>query len=124
VERTEIFDHDRHQTQVAEVEGFQGAFPENFTCAFCHTAGQAKTAENAKPCLECHEEDTGWGDVDEATADLARAESYLGAMHGTCAECHEKEALKLDRPELRECSTCHRSLGPRTASTQVLASSH
>ena len=67
---------------------------------------------------------TGWGSVDESTADLAWAVSYLEAMHGTCADCHEKEAVKLDRPELRDCSTCHKSLGPRSISSGVLAAGH
>ena len=121
VEPTQIFDHERHQTLVAEEEGLGGVFPENQSCVQCHTAGQAKTAENAKACLECHTEDTGWGSVDESTADLARAASYLEAMHGTCFECHQEEALKLDRPELGDCSTCHKSLGPRSISSGVLA---
>jgi hypothetical protein len=112
VETTQIFDHERHQTLVAEDEGLGGAFPENQSCVQCHTSGEAKTAENAKSCLECHEEDTGWSSVGEATADLARAVSYLEAMHGTCSDCHKKEAAKQARPELRECSTCHESLGP------------
>jgi hypothetical protein len=124
VEETQIFDHERHQALVAEEEGLRGVFPANQSCVQCHTAGQAKTAENAKACLECHEEDTGWARVNRATADLARAASYLGAMHGTCMECHEKEAKKLTKPELRDCSTCHKSLGPRSASTRILASGH
>jgi len=124
VEKTQIFDHERHQALVAEEEGLRGVFPANQSCIQCHTAGQAKTAENAKACLECHEEDTGWAKVDRATADLARAAGYLEAMHGTCTECHEKEASRLNRPELRDCSTCHNSLGPRSASTRILASGH
>jgi hypothetical protein len=125
VDPTTIFDHERHQTLVAEEEGFGGVFPENHTCAHCHTPGEAKTAENAKPCLECHEEHTGWtSEADDPSADLARAVSYLEAMHGTCIECHEKEAEKLDRPELRDCSTCHNSLGSRPVPTQVIAAGH
>jgi Ni/Fe-hydrogenase subunit HybB-like protein len=125
VEPTKIFDHERHQTLVAEEEGLQGAFPENFTCVHCHTAGQAKTANNAKPCLECHRDDPGWERTDDATADLARAASYLGAMHGTCVDCHEEKALEMGRPELRDCSTCHQSLRMGPVSRQhILASSH
>jgi hypothetical protein len=124
VEPTQIFNHDRHQIRVAEEEGFQGAFPENFTCKHCHTAGEAKTAESAKSCLECHRQDSGWGSVDEEGADLAWAVSYLEAMHGTCGDCHEEEALEQGRPELRNCSTCHRSLGTESASAVRLASGH
>jgi hypothetical protein len=39
--------------------------------------------------------------------------SYMEAMHKNCMGCHEKEAEKADRPELPDCSTCHRSLTPR-----------
>jgi hypothetical protein len=118
---TQIFDHDRHQTLVAEEEDLGGVFPENLSCVQCHTPGEAKTAANAKSCLECHQENTGWEGVDEGTADLARAVSYLEAMHGTCVGCHEEEAEKQDRPELRDCSNCHESLGPPAPLVEVLA---
>lgn len=124
VEPARIFDHERHLTLVAREEGLEGVFPENQSCVYCHTAGDAKTSANAKGCLDCHEEDTGWKNVDESTVDLAWAVSYLGAMHGTCAECHQKEALELDRPELEECSTCHKSLGPPVPSVNVIAAGH
>jgi hypothetical protein len=47
--------------------------------------------------------------------------SYVAAMHKNCVECHEKEAEKADRPELPECSTCHRSLTPRVADTRIVS---
>jgi hypothetical protein len=125
VEQSKIFDHDRHQRLVAEEEGFSGPFPENFTCLHCHTEGQAKTADNAKACIECHQKDPGWERASDGNANLALAASYLGAMHGTCIDCHKEKALELDRPELQDCSTCHQSLGPRSVSGQhVLASGH
>jgi len=124
VEPTQIFDHDSHQTQVAEKEGLGGNFPENLTCVQCHTVGQAKTAESAKHCLDCHNEDTQWASEYDATADLAWAVSYLDAMHGTCTECHQEEGRKLDRPDLGDCSTCHKSLKPRSSPVQTLAAGH
>lgn len=122
VEPTQIFDHDRHQTMVAEADELQGVFPENQSCVQCHTAGQAKTAENAKGCLECHGEDSGWESVDESTADLARAVSYMEAMHGTCIQCHKEEGSKMDRADLQDCSACHSSLDSRPTDLRVAGS--
>jgi Ni/Fe-hydrogenase subunit HybB-like protein len=111
VKPTLIFDHGFHEEAVAEEEGLTGLVPENHTCTICHSQGPAKTAETAKPCLECHDEDPGWTDLEEGT-DPARARSYMEAMHVNCVECHEEEAEIQDRPTLRDCETCHRSLTP------------
>jgi cytochrome c553 len=35
------------------------------------------------------------------------APSYEDAMHGSCIECHEAEAQKLNEPLLPSCATCH-----------------
>jgi hypothetical protein len=109
VQPTMIFDHGYHHRVVAEEEEITGLMPENRTCGVCHTLGIVKTAETAKPCLECHEEDTGWADAD-ADVDLAWAVSYMEALHTNCIECHEEEAERQDRPTLGDCSTCHPSL--------------
>jgi hypothetical protein len=42
-------------------------------------------------------------------------------MHGACADCHQEEALKQDRPALEDCSTCHKSLGPPIPPAQAVA---
>ena len=123
VDTTVIFDHEEHETFVAEEEGFGGPYPENHTCAICHTRGAAKTAETAKPCMDCHREDTEWErEVEEKeSVDLATAVSYMEAMHENCMGCHEDEAEKQDRPELGDCSTCHSSLEPRPAPVRAMA---
>ncbi len=123
VDSTMIFDHEEHEAFVAEEEGFGGPHPENHTCVVCHTKGVTKTAETAKPCMDCHREDTDWEqEVEEdPTVDLARAVSYMEAMHDNCMGCHEDEAVKQDRPELRDCSTCHGSLTPRDHPVRALA---
>ncbi len=115
VQPTSIFDHDLHVAKVTADEGLEGIVPENNSCAVCHTRNGAKTRENAKPCLECHEEDTRWAEEYDESDDLSWAVSYLEAMHGTCVACHEEEAEKVDRPELPDCATCHRSLSLRPA---------
>jgi Ni/Fe-hydrogenase subunit HybB-like protein len=116
-----IFDHDRHVATVADQEDLEGVFPINHTCTECHGVGQPRTRESAKPCLECHREDTRWAEEYDESDDLSRAVSYLEAMHGTCVACHEEEAPILDRPELPDCSTCHRSLTPRVVMPRALA---
>lgn len=118
---TLIFDHDRHRQAVADSERLAGPFPTNRSCAHCHAAGEAKTAASAKPCLDCHQDDTDWRVRYDSTEDLSRAPGFLAAMHGRCLACHEEQARKQHRPELRECSTCHASLKPRGDSATQIA---
>jgi Ni/Fe-hydrogenase subunit HybB-like protein len=110
---TLVFDHSYHLQAVADSERLAGPFPTNRSCVHCHAAAEAKTAASAKPCLDCHHGDTDWQATYDGTEDLARAPSFLEAMHGRCLACHEREAAKQHRPELSECSTCHASLKPR-----------
>ena len=111
---TLIFDHERHWAAVAEREGLVGFRPENYSCAICHPTDGAKTAATAKRCPECHDKDPGWAKAKDL--DLARAVSFLEAMHGTCAGCHDKEAEPRGKPTLGDCATCHWSaVAPRTA---------
>jgi hypothetical protein len=107
-----IFDHERHWGAVARSKELTGAHPSNRSCAECHRVGEPKTASSARPCLECHRTDTRWADEYDESADLARAVSYLEAMHGRCIKCHEEEGRKENRRELADCMTCHRSPDP------------
>jgi hypothetical protein len=118
---TLIFDHAYHLQAVADSEHLAGLFPSNRSCAHCHAAGEAKTAGSAKPCLDCHKKDTDWQARYDSTEDLARAPSFLVAMHGRCLACHEEQAKKQHRPQLRECFTCHASLKPRRDTTTRIA---
>ncbi len=113
VEPTLIFDHDLHVAKVAEKEELKGVFPENHSCVLCHTGGGSKTAANAKPCLECHKEDTRWEEEYGESDELSWAVSYLEAMHTNCADCHAEKAEEAKRPGLGDCATCHGSLSPR-----------
>jgi Ni/Fe-hydrogenase subunit HybB-like protein len=118
---TNIFDHVFHMRAVADSEAIQGLHPANRSCVVCHTGSPANTADGAKPCLDCHEDDTNWA-VDEGNgSDLMHAVSYLEAMHGRCLECHENEAVKQNRPGLRDCSTCHPTRKPRGAAPPTFA---
>jgi Ni/Fe-hydrogenase subunit HybB-like protein len=120
---TLIFDHAYHVRVVADSDHLAGPFPSNRTCVRCHTAAEAKTAASAKPCLDCHKDDTDWRVRYDSTDDLARAPGFLAAMHGRCLACHEEQAKRQHRPELRECSTCHASLKPRADTAMRIARS-
>ncbi len=116
---TMVFDHAAHIQAVADSLSLPGPFPSNRSCVTCHDETSAKTAATAKSCVDCHQEWTA--EYANGTKDLSRAPGYFEAMHGTCLKCHEDEAEKQDRPELRECSTCHKSLTPRSALQSTLA---
>jgi DnaJ-class molecular chaperone len=62
VDPTLIFDHDLHVASVVDGEELKGVFPRNHSCTECHGVGQPRTPESAKPCLECHREDTRWAE--------------------------------------------------------------
>jgi hypothetical protein len=110
VRPTKIFDHPFHLTAVAEQEEIAGLHPTNHSCALCHADGEPETAENAKPCYDCHEDDMWPVQQSDAVKDYVWAVSFQAAMHGTCVECHRREQLNHENLYLGECSTCHSSL--------------
>jgi Zn finger protein HypA/HybF involved in hydrogenase expression len=89
-----IFNHSLHQN----------ALGGNISCAKCHTRDH--TRETAKDCVECH-------DTMVAVAGKAKfsemAPGYKDAMHGTCINCHVKQALKQDKADLALCPACHKA---------------
>lgn len=104
---TDIFDHEKHFGYVAKDRELSGIVPENQACAVCHDGVDAKSAENAKPCLECHEKDMAPTATPDGPFALARAVGYRDAMHGMCVPCHQKAGAKKNKPALAECVTCH-----------------
>jgi hypothetical protein len=90
-----IFNHSLHQN----------ALGGNISCAKCHTRDH--TRETAKDCVECH-------DTMVAVAGKAKfsemAPRYKDAMHGTCINCHVKQALKQDKADLALCPACHKAM--------------
>jgi hypothetical protein len=88
-----IFDHSLHQQVLGG----------NESCQECHTT-QEHIKLTPEICQDCHE--TMTSAEGQATFDMM-APSYQDAMHGRCLDCHEKEALVEDRPELALCNTCH-----------------
>ena len=87
----------------------------------CHTKGETEAASTAKHCLECHKETTDWATEYDESDTLTWAVGYMEAMHKNCMECHKKEAEEANRPELPDCSICHRSLTPRIVDSATVA---
>lgn len=110
IEETRVFDHDAHFAFVAEDRGIGGPRPENVTCIVCHAEGEAKTADNAASCAECHFDDMNFANDPKLPPTFVYATSYVNAMHENCIPCHECESARLNKPELGECSGCHKVL--------------
>ena len=110
---TRMFDHFAHMDAVANEEGLSGWYGFNQSCSFCHTDGRPRSADSAKECFECHKDDMWLTGKPDEKLELAAARSYQDAMHTVCVDCHEKEAGRVNRPGLQDCSTCHESLRNR-----------
>jgi len=110
---TLIFDHTRHMVDVAKKEKLSGWHPENYSCSFCHALEQPKAGGTRKSCWDCHRDDMTITDHPKPEKDFEFAPSFQAAMHKTCIPCHKREANRVKRPTLAECSTCHQSLRSR-----------
>jgi Ni/Fe-hydrogenase subunit HybB-like protein len=122
--RTSIFDHTGHFTKVAHKENLGGRIPANRSCTVCHDGATARTATGARSCLDCHSLDMrpALGALEPLARGLASG--YREAMHGTCVTCHERNRERVGRPDLAECSQCHRELrfrGPQPDGRAVAA---
>jgi Ni/Fe-hydrogenase subunit HybB-like protein len=109
---TRLFDHSAHFSWVARSERLGGALPANRSCGVCHEAGSPERRAGAKPCMKCHEKDMSPRREIEGSWDLEVACGYRQALHATCIGCHRKEALRVNRPELPDCRTCHPARDP------------
>ena len=117
-----IFDHGNHLAFVAEDAQLAGWRPENQSCLQCHPDDSPKTAANAKDCMACHDKDMFLAGHPRPDTELKQANSFMEAMHQTCVECHKKEAIKLNKPHLGDCQTCHESLRSRPMPEPSMAS--
>jgi cytochrome c553 len=91
---TSTFDHGLH-VELVEPSG-------NQSCDECHEGGHS--ASTAIECVECHK---NMGPGEDGQPFDYIAPSYEDAMHGSCIQCHEAEAQKLNEPLLPSCVTCH-----------------
>lgn len=105
--QTSIFDHTAHFAHVAISERLGGAVPANRSCVVCHRPGEPESRRTAKPCLDCHRKDMSSLHPLPGAWDLMNACGYRESLHNTCIACHRKEALRVNRPDLPECRTCH-----------------
>ncbi len=120
-EPTDIFNHALHLTAVAKKEHLSGLHPANFSCQQCHPAGVPKSAAGVKTCLSCHKEDMLPPGVIVSDSSLVPANSFREALHRTCIDCHQKEAAKVNKPHLGDCSTCHESLRAKPTEPPITA---
>lgn len=116
---TDIFDHTAHFTWVARSKSLVGRIETNLSCGECHNETSPKSAEGARPCLDCHERDMKPTVQPMQPMGLAFAPGYRSAMHGTCIPCHQLSRGQVDRPHLADCSTCHPSSGHRSLKTSL-----
>ena len=100
---TDIFAHNLHQEMLNGKNG----------CSKCHTNPyKPKTREFTLPCNECHKQMRVDGTIIKISAETREnmAPGYKNAMHGLCISCHQKKSIELNKPKLKECSTCHKDL--------------
>jgi Ni/Fe-hydrogenase subunit HybB-like protein len=107
MERTRsIFDHDLHVTRIARDEGYTGPLAGNRACAKCHDGNGPSNRENARACLDCHEDDMRMSPTEGHRQDMAIG--YVDALHKSCVGCHEEMGASVGRPLLGDCDTCHK----------------
>ncbi len=107
--KTLIFNHDMHTVWVAKEKKFSGLHPENKACVICHLPGLPKNVNSAIGCMDCHKMDMNIADTLNLPKQFLYADSYINAMHLKCITCHKKEKGEKNRPELDQCSNCHKS---------------
>lgn len=84
----------------------------NIACNTCHAQDMARTAENTKKCDDCHSDLIP--EHASITVKQYRALSYTDALHGTCVDCHRKEASQDESKEkLALCAACHGKAYPQ-----------
>ena len=106
--KTLIFNHDNHTTLVAQNRHISGLHPENKVCVICHSPGSPKNVNSAVGCMDCHKEDMNIADTLNLPKQFLYADSYINAMHSRCITCHKKEKNVKNRPDLDQCSNCHK----------------
>ena len=98
--KVNFFRHDWHASS-------RGA---NLRCNDCHKPGEARSVKSAKTCTSCH---PTYNFADTTNTHIKYyILSYTDAMHNLCVSCHLielKKQLVKDKPNLAQCSTCHKT---------------
>jgi Ni/Fe-hydrogenase subunit HybB-like protein len=104
---TDYFDHEAHQERHGGEEG----------CAECHDTSRPHGEDNAKACIECHQENMRGLEAYSVRGFDHVAMGYKQAMHGKCLTCHRlREELKEDQDpadpdSIGNCQCCHKPEG-------------
>jgi Ni/Fe-hydrogenase subunit HybB-like protein len=107
--KTLIFNHDMHAIWVANKRQISGLHPENKTCSICHSPGLPKNINSAVGCMECHKEDMNAANDSNLPKQFLYADSYFNVMHKRCIGCHQKKKVQVKKPNLDQCSNCHKN---------------
>ena len=108
-EKTLIFKHDLHTIWVAAKRKISGLHPENQTCSICHSSGLPKNINSAVGCMECHKEIMNIADSSNLPKQFLYADSYFYIMHKRCIGCHKEKKVQVNKPNLDQCSNCHKN---------------
>ncbi len=108
-EKTLIFNHEMHKVWVAQKRKISGFHPENKTCIICHKPGLPKNVNSAIGCLVCHREDMNIADTLNLPKHFLYAGSYFNVMHKRCIGCHQQRKEQVNKPNLDQCSNCHKN---------------
>jgi hypothetical protein len=120
IEKTKIFEHTNHTIWVAKENQISGLNPQNHTCTICHLSGTAKTSKNTKECIECHNKDMNIAHSASLSPAFLYADSFMDAMHKNCITCHTNQKTSLNKPNLNQCSSCHKTLSPNNKSKKMI----
>ena len=107
--KTLIFNHEMHKVWVAQKRKITGFHPENKTCTICHKPGLPKNLNSAVGCLECHRKDMNIADTLNLPKQFLYADSYFDVMHKKCIGCHKERKAQVKKPNLDQCSNCHKN---------------
>ena len=108
-QKTLIFNHEMHKVWVAQKRKITGFHPENKTCVICHKPDLPKNVTTAVGCLDCHRDDMNIADTLNLPKNFLYANSYLDIMHKRCINCHKERKEKVNKPNLDQCSNCHKN---------------
>ena len=123
IEETKIFKHTEHTIWVAKDKQIGGLYPENHTCTICHVSNTAKTSQNSKACIDCHDKDMNIFHTSNLSGTFLYAEGFMNAMHKRCITCHNDQIASVNKPNLNDCSNCHKSLSTKNKLEQIITGS-
>jgi hypothetical protein len=92
---SDAFKHDWHASSTGAGLG----------CTECHAQSEARTADSAVECIECHTD--LFPESSPIQVEQYQATGYVSAMHQVCIGCHAEMAEQMGMPEMARCEACH-----------------